>query len=81
MSYLISRNPHQVKGLLHGQTTGRTSQFKGRLNNQRLEMIEDADGNFFLHADVKNDPVWLHLIDKLNMLEETETVNFKVEEL
>jgi hypothetical protein len=57
------------------------SQFKGQLNNRRLEFIEDADGNWFISDTVKKDPVWLHLSDKLNMLEEVETVNFKVEEI
>ena len=80
MAYLISRNPHQLKGLLHGQVRGRMSQFKGQLNNQRLEMVEDADGNWFIHEGIKDDPIWADLLPQLNMLERVETINFKVEE-
>jgi len=83
MSYLKLRNPAQqaVFTNLHGKMTGRMSQFKGKLNNQKLEFIEDANGDYVISATVASDPVWQDYWPQLSGLQEVSTYEPKPEEI
>lgn len=81
--FLKLRNPAQVAIFtnLHGQHGGRMSQFKGVLINQRLEFVEDANGDYIISATVLTDPVWEADWPKLSGLERVETFEPKITEL
>lgn len=46
-------------------------------NNHKLELIEDADGNWFTNSDNKNNLAFSEILDSLNAMEETDSINFK----
>ena len=45
----------------------------------KLELIEDADGNWFINSDNKLNTAFSEILSSLNAMEETGAINFKAE--
>jgi len=71
MAFLKLRSPNQLYGQLHGQTDG----------VHRLELVEDANGDHYIHEEIKDHPVWSKFNNLFNQLEVVETIEPILHEL
>lgn len=56
---------------MHGEQVG----------NDRLEFVEDANGDYFIHAGIKQAEAFKHLLPLFNQLQEVPTIDFKIYEI
>ncbi len=49
-------------------------------SNNRIELIEDANGDYFTNSENKDNLAFTEILDSLNAMEETDSINFKVNE-
>ncbi len=64
------------------KTTFQSPQYnalQGFSNNpfHRLELIEDNNGDYFIHEGIKNSPQYSAMLHHFNAMEEVETIDFK----
>ena len=66
------------------KTTSESKEYKevqGYENgNDKLELIEDADGNWFTNSGNKSNPAFKEILDSLNAMDETDDIDFKIDE-
>jgi len=42
-----------------------------------LELVEDANGDWFIHEGIKNSPIYFPMLHHFNAMEEVEIIDFK----
>jgi len=47
----------------------------------KLQLIEDADGTWFIHIEIKSVNRYSPMIQHFNLMEEVDTINFKPDSL
>ncbi len=45
--------------------------------HHRLELIEDNNGDWFIHEEIKDSPQYFPMLNHFNAMEEVETIDFK----
>ena len=48
--------------------------------NQKIMLIEDNKGYYFVNESVKSNPAFINILDSLNKMDNVNTIDFKINE-